>query len=60
VESPITGRYIDLRFDPDQVRHVLADVSADAFTLEPYGTVRRCDTGESVSLRLEYEIGRAE
>ncbi|MFZ2654707.1 MAG: family 20 glycosylhydrolase [Victivallales bacterium] len=57
VEMPPTGRFIQLRFRRAEVKRFFIDAGVHWFTLEPFGVVRIRKKGESVRMRLEYEIG---
>jgi hypothetical protein len=57
VESPINGHFLALSWRRGDVDRMLTDMSAEYFTLEPLGTEKWCKKGESVRLRLRYEVG---
>jgi len=57
ITSPLNQHYLQLRFHPDEVEQILTDIGAEVFTQEPFGIPRYCHVGDSVRLRLEYEIG---
>lgn len=57
VESLINGHYLALSWRRGEVDRMLTDMGAEYFTLEPLGTEKWCEKGESVRLRLKYEMG---
>ncbi|MBI4026291.1 MAG: family 20 glycosylhydrolase [Verrucomicrobia bacterium] len=56
IVSPLSGHSLKLQFRRPEVSRFLTDAGATHFTLEPYGTIRNCTKGESVSLHLKYEL----
>ena len=56
VESPLNGHYLALSWRRGDVDRMLTDMGPEYFTLEPLGTERWCNTGDSVRLRLRYEM----
>ena len=57
IASPLDHRFMRLCFHAEEVAIFLTDFASDYFTLEPFGTIRSCEQGESVHLWLEYELG---
>ncbi len=57
VESPLNKHFLALSWQRGDVDRVLTDVGAEWFTLEPLGKEKWCKQGESVRLRLRYEVG---
>ncbi len=57
VESPVNGHYLALTWRRGEVDRILTDMGAEYFTLEPLGTEKWCEKGDSVRLRLKYEVG---
>ncbi|HEY3396641.1 MAG TPA: family 20 glycosylhydrolase [Armatimonadota bacterium] len=57
VESPLDGKFLRMTFRRAELSRILSDIAPEAFTLEPLGQPRWCEKGESVRLRLRYEVG---
>jgi hypothetical protein len=56
VVSPLNEHFLALSWQRGDVARMLTDMSGEYFTLEPLGTEKWCNKGESVRLRLKYEM----